>query len=54
MTMKEDFELDDEMELETIRGHSSKKPSMNLLNQKKVSKWEMDELLADDDYYEEV
>ena len=52
--MNEDFDMDDEMELEAIRGHNAKKPTMSILNQKKVSKWEMDELLAEDDYFEEV
>jgi hypothetical protein len=51
--MTSPFDMDDESELERIRGQD-KKPKMGILNQKKVSKWEMDELFADeDDYYEE-
>lgn len=48
-----DNDFDDEMELQQIRGHAGKKKNMSLLNQKSVSKWEMDELFADDDYTEE-
>lgn len=43
----------DEQDLAKLRGGSSKKPKMAVLNQKSVSKWEMDELFADDDGYEE-
>lgn len=43
----------DEQDLENIRGGSSKKPKMAVLNQKKVSSWEMDELFADEEGYEE-
>ena len=46
------FDFEEDNELEQIRG-GDKKPKMAILNQKKVSKWEMDELLADDDYFEE-
>ncbi len=50
--MKDDFFVDEEAELEQIR-QESKKPKMSkLLNQKKVSKWELDEVFAED-YYEE-
>ncbi len=53
----EDFDLEnleDERQLEKIRGETTKKPKMNILNQKKLSKWEMDELFLDDDQeYEE-
>ncbi len=48
--MKEDFNLDEEFE--AIR-NQDKKPKMAILNQKKVSKWEMDELFSDDDEYVE-
>lgn len=47
--MFDDFE--EESEMSRIKG--SKKPKMTLLNQKKVSKWEMDELFAEDDGYAE-
>jgi len=49
--MKDDFDINEDIDVESIRGQS-KKPSMSILNQKKVSKWELDELFADD-YYEE-
>lgn len=47
--------LEDERQLEKIRGEGAKKPKMNILNQKKLSKWELDELFLDeeDDYYDE-
>ena len=48
--------LEDERQLEKIRGETvRKKPKMNILNQKKLSKWEMDELFLDesDEYYDE-
>ena len=54
--MMEDFDLenlDDERQLEKIRGEITKKPKMNILNQKKLSKWEMDELFLEEDQYEE-
>jgi hypothetical protein len=40
--------LEDERQLEKIRGETIKKPKMNILNQKKLSKWEMDELFLDE------
>lgn len=50
--------LEDEEQLEEIRGESSRKPRMNILNQKRLSKWEMDELFLDnekdEDYEEEM
>ena len=55
----EDFDLEnleDERQLEKIRGETvRKKPKMNILNQKKLSKWEMDELFLDEqeEYYDE-
>ena len=59
--MDDDFEftsVEDEAQLEEIRGENSKKPRMNILNQKKLSKWEMDELFLDnegeEDYEEEM
>jgi hypothetical protein len=48
--------LEDERQLEKIRGETiRKKPKMNILNQKKLSKWEMDELFLDEseEYYDE-
>ena len=47
--MEDPFESE-EMDMDAIRGQD-KKPGMGLLNQKKVSKWEMDELFTDE--YEE-
>jgi hypothetical protein len=47
--MKDEYEKDDEFELDQIKGEHGKKPKMSLLNQKKVSKWEMDELFLDDE-----
>lgn len=47
----EDFNLssvEDEQQLEEIRGEVVKKPKMSLLNQKKINKWEMDELFLDE------
>ena len=49
--------LEDEKQLEEIRGENSRKPKMNILNQKRLSKWEMDELFLDeekDNYDEEM
>jgi hypothetical protein len=50
--------VEDEKQLEKIRGETLKKPKMNILNQKRLSKWEMDELFleteADEDYDEEM
>lgn len=48
--------LEDERQLEKIRGETGrKKPKMNILNQKKLSKWELDELFLEeqDDFYDE-
>lgn len=45
--------IEDEEMLDEIRGETQKKPKMSLLNQKKVSKWELDELFTEDDYEEE-
>ena len=45
--------MEDEKMLEEIRGENQKKPKMSLLNQKKINKWEMDELFTDDAYEEE-
>ncbi|MBD3208997.1 hypothetical protein GF367_01080 [Candidatus Woesearchaeota archaeon] len=51
--MEDPLEFEEDREnLEQIRG-GDKKPKMSLLNQKKVSRWEMDELFSDDDYQEE-
>lgn len=49
----ESTSIEDEEMLDEIRGETQKKPKMSLLNQKKVSKWEMDELFTDGDDYEE-
>lgn len=53
--------IEDEQQLEEIRGETSKKPRMNILNQKRLSRWEMDELFLDnekegesEDYEEEM
>ncbi len=54
--MDDDFNftsIEDEQQLEEIRGENSKKPRMNILNQKKLSKWEMDELFLDGESTEE-
>jgi len=45
--------LEDEEQLEEIRGESTRKPRMNILNQKRLSKWEMDELFLDSDKEED-
>lgn len=45
--------IEDEQMLDEIRGETTKKPKLSLLNQKKVNKWEMDELFTDDEQYEE-
>ena len=44
--------IEDENQLEEIRS-GLKKPRMSILNQKKLSKWEMDELFLEDTYEEE-
>ncbi len=52
----EDFDienLEDERQLEKIRGETIRKPKMNILNQKKLSKWEMDELFLNEEEYDE-
>ena len=45
--------VEDELQLEKIRGEGRVKPKMNILNQKKLSKWEMDELFLEEEYEEE-
>jgi len=45
--------VEDEKVLEKIRGETVKKPKLSMLNQKKISKWEMDELFLDEEEYEE-
>ncbi len=45
--------MEDEHQLEEIRGEHGKKPKLDILNQKKLSKWEMDELFLNDEEYEE-
>jgi hypothetical protein len=59
--MDEEFDftsVEDEEQLEEIRGENARKPRMNILNQKKLSRWEMDELFLDneseEDYEEEM
>ena len=44
--------MEDEFQLEEIRSRKQSKKDINLLNQKNLSKWEMDELFLDD-YQEE-
>ena len=41
--------IEDERQLEKIRGETARKPKMNILNQKKLSTWEMDELFLDEE-----
>ncbi len=47
----EDFEtatsMDDEFEFDEVRGAHGKKPKMAVLNKKKISSYEMDELFLD-------
>ncbi len=45
--------IEDEHQLEEIRGEHTKKPKLEILNQKKLSKWEMDELFLNEEEYEE-
>ncbi|MFT4260961.1 MAG: hypothetical protein ACMXX9_00840 [Candidatus Woesearchaeota archaeon] len=45
--------IEDEFQLEEIRSSKQSKKNINLLNQKNLSKWEMDELFLDDSYEEE-
>lgn len=45
--------IEDEQMLDEIRGETTRKPKISLLNQKKVSKWELDELFTDEEEYEE-
>ena len=45
--------IEDEQMLEEIRGGTTKKPKLSLLNQKKINKWDMDELFTDQETYEE-
>ena len=54
--MIDDFDMtnvEDEKVLEEIRGENIRKPKLSALNQKKLSKWEMDELFMDGEEYEE-
>jgi hypothetical protein len=48
-----DDHYEEDQELAHIRGVAQKKKDMGLLNQRKVSKWEMDELFSEDEYVEE-
>ncbi|MBW2988838.1 hypothetical protein KY358_00815 [Candidatus Woesearchaeota archaeon] len=41
--------IDDEFEFDEIRGAHGKKPKMAILNKKKISSYEMDELFLDFD-----
>ncbi len=41
------MEKDDEFTLDEVRGSHGRKPKMALLNKKKVSSYEMDELFLD-------
>lgn len=45
--------MEDEEMLDEIRGETTKKPKLSILNQKKVSNWEMDELFTEEESYEE-
>jgi len=45
--------IEDENILEKIRGETKRKPEMSILNQKKINKWEMDELFNEENEYEE-
>jgi hypothetical protein len=45
--------VEEEFQLEEIRNSKQSKRNMNLLNQKRLSKWEMDELFLEDTYEEE-
>lgn len=45
--------VEEEFQLEEIRNSKQSKRNMNLLNQKRLSKWEMDELFLEDSYEEE-
>lgn len=45
--------VEDEHTLEAIRGETKRKPKMALLNQKKINRFEMDELFSEEDYEEE-
>ena len=45
--------VEDENTLEEIRGEGRRRPRMTLLNQKKINRWELDELFNEDDKYEE-
>lgn len=38
---------DDEFVLDEVRGAHGKKPKMSVLNKKKLSSWEMDELFME-------
>ncbi|MBW2974799.1 hypothetical protein KY366_03710 [Candidatus Woesearchaeota archaeon] len=40
-------EMDDEYEFDEVRGAHGKKPKIAILNKKKVSSYEMDELFLD-------
>jgi len=42
--MEDIFEYDDEFEFDEIRGSHGKKPKMAILNKRKLSSFEMDEL----------
>ena len=46
MTYESEFELEDDFELDIITGERNKRSKMDVLNKKKVSKQEMDDLFA--------
>ena len=46
MTYENEFELEDEFELDIINGERNKRSKMDVLNKRKLSKQEMDELFA--------
>lgn len=54
--MDEEFDItnvEDEHVLEKLRGETKTRPKMSILNQKKLNKWEMDELFMEEEYEEE-
>ncbi|MBR9702655.1 hypothetical protein GOV10_01340 [Candidatus Woesearchaeota archaeon] len=48
----DELDLQDEKDLNKLRS-GAKKPKMSLLNQKNVSKWDMDELFSEEEEYME-
>lgn len=48
MKEESDFEDDEEFMFDEVTGGRSKKPVMSVLNKKKVSKYELDDLFAEE------